>query len=71
MVADLPTVDPEAPLTFENDSSAPLLDVRDLSVEFTSEDGIVHAVDRATGAELTRMRDPRSDGARASPGKPP
>jgi oligopeptide/dipeptide ABC transporter ATP-binding protein len=48
MVADLPTVDPEAPITFDADGPAPLLDVRDLTVEFTSEDGIVHAVDRAT-----------------------
>src|ERR1700722_6401872 len=30
------------------DTSAPLLEVRDLSVEIQSEDGVVHAVDRVS-----------------------
>src|SRR6478752_7683627 len=46
MVAELPTVDPEAPIS--TDAPAPLLDVRDLTVEFTTDDGPVHAVDLAT-----------------------
>jgi oligopeptide/dipeptide ABC transporter ATP-binding protein len=46
VVADLPTVDPDAPIS--TDAPAPLLDVRDLVVEFSTDDGPVHAVDRAT-----------------------